>query len=315
MRIQGDLRAASLSVPVDSSLSTSQLHVNALESGVASTASNGRLLTSITLASGAFSLARTAATALFSNFLGGLALRAAAGSVGFMAEVLAFRGSDQVLHGRSESFLNRQGLASTAMDFLLLKGAGAMVGNSPYVMRHAAQGLAMGVGESLRDSRSGNFSEKWAHGFAMSVAMEAGGNFRRLVNGGRIESLQRNLQTQTEFRQLNEGRVSANSRARDVDSRILRMGADEMPFIFEFLENCLKSFVRDPAQALQEVMFADPAKTEFKFPARDGCFVDEIDVRIRRNEQGILERYEIIVGGRVLRDMTFIDSSEPSLPN
>lgn len=206
MRTTTPLVLRNLSV-TSSSYTSHQLQVTALETSFASQATNGNFLAAMTAASGAFSIGRALGTSLFSNLLGGAGLRSAAWALGFTSEVLTFRGANQILNPGSESWLNASGLASTATDFLFLKGAGVLCGQSAYGVRQFTQATAMVAGEYAGEAagvrvHSGQaLSARFVHALATGVAMDVGGHLTRMGSAGWLDSIQRNLQQQTTLRE------------------------------------------------------------------------------------------------------------------
>lgn len=182
------------------SLSQAQIGIDSLQSGFVNQATNLNFLTAMTAASGAFSLGRVLGASLFSSVLGGVTLRAASWSVGFLGEVAIFRRVNQALNPETESWSDSRSFMATAADFLLLKGAGVLLGGNPYLVRLSGQATAMVAGEyvgevsGLRESTERNFAERYANALATGVAMEIGGHLIRISTGTRFQMFEESLE-------------------------------------------------------------------------------------------------------------------------
>lgn len=199
MRILSDLsRRGSFSAEL-SSISCNQLSMDALQTGFSQQATDLSFLTAMTAGSGAFALGRTLGTALFSHGLGAVSLNAAAWSFGFLCEVTAFRGVNQILNPAAEHCFEAASFTATAADFLMLKGAGTLLRNNSYLLRQMGQASAMLAGESvgeqlgLREANRQDFSAKFVNALVTGFAMEMGSHASHIASGGRVEAVQRNL--------------------------------------------------------------------------------------------------------------------------
>ncbi len=204
MRVLNSLSSERSFHSYPSLVTSNQIHLDSLQTNFARQASDLSVLTSMGVSSAAFSLGRTLAHSLFTGLLNRSALSATAWSLAFMAEVTAFRATNRAFHPEAAPCFDLQSFSSTAMDFLMIKGAGTLLGNSPFVIRQSVQALAMVGGEyaaealRLRENSQKHFSARYANALATTIALEAGGHFSRRIFGGCFETFQRNLELRSE---------------------------------------------------------------------------------------------------------------------
>lgn len=212
-------------------MTASQLSCDAFQGNLVQQASNVNLLTSMTAASVAFSLGRFAATGLLSSTLGGGTLRASSWSLAFLGEVTTFRSVHNILEVHAAS---SQTFSSTALDLLLLKGAGLLCHPSHFITQHSLQATAMVGGSYLQEmleidsGNQGSISSRYAQAFATSIALEIGGRLTHQVTGSRLEAIQKNLSN----RALMSSSIETNPSRRSLASMASNERIPELQAVF-----------------------------------------------------------------------------------
>lgn len=183
--------------------------MDAIVGGMGSEASDGRNLTAMTVGALAFSTARLSAFSIFSNWTrcAGFSHFAGAG-FGLVSEVAVFRMANQALQGeRAGKWNEGSAFLQTLVDFGGMKIVGRVLRTQNFWSRHAASALSMMAGHSaceafgLTPSSSENFSQRFAHAFASSVAMEAGALGMRMLTGNHLHQVEHSLQRSLQQRQ------------------------------------------------------------------------------------------------------------------
>lgn len=216
MRIENSTPVSRFS-PVISRATTNPLGLDALQGSLIGQATSSSFLVAMTAASSAFSLGKTIGTGLYSAFFRGASLKALSFMTGFTSEVLAFRAANQILISGSESCFHLPGLLSTAGDFLMLKGAGVLMGRSSFLLKQGVQALAMVGGEygreafHLQEISQKSFAERYVNALATGFAMEVGASGLRIATGSRLENIQRQLERSTAYHSTNVDSIVAEN--------------------------------------------------------------------------------------------------------
>jgi len=192
-------------------------------------------LLSMTVGSFAFRYAKIlglegAAAAGLSRIVPRFALNGTAAALALSAEVTAFRGTSNLLSGRSlsETF-EANGWKSSYLDFMILKSVGHLGAGSP-VLSNFAQSNAMVLGHELsaslgwtaHDHRS--YVERLAEAQATTLALNAGSALFGVLTGGRTHSAERALEARLEALQ---GPASLEAHSLGARSpELLSMGAE-----------------------------------------------------------------------------------------
>lgn len=204
MRVLSDFALRGNFSPSFQFFSTAQLKLDSLQVSASNQASDFSLLTAMAAASATFSLGRVLGTSLFSGMVSGFGLRVSSWTLGFLGEIAAFRGVSQAFHPEAGSCFEARSFASTAADFLMLKGAGALMRSSSFMLRNFVQATAVvggeyaGEGLGLREKTHKNFSDRYVHALAAGVAMDMAGAITIVMTGGTMKALERNLERNLE---------------------------------------------------------------------------------------------------------------------
>lgn len=192
------------------SLSSSQMELDALASHFQEEASNPAAIASMAMGSLAYQAGRAALLRAFSSrhfilqnsfsFVGALSL-----------EVTTFRASRNFIQGlqavplrENDGTFQAQSWLSTALDLGLLKLAGASLGNQNIILRHASQDLALvsahEMGSALHwiPEEQGSFSQKLMRAEAMNWSLIAGSALALRLSSGKLQRFEQVLRSQGE---------------------------------------------------------------------------------------------------------------------
>ncbi len=183
----------------NSSLSNTQLGLDALQYSFSEQATNSVNLLAMTAGGLAYRLGKLGVCSVGAIHESPLLAKILAPSVGLILEVAAFRGVNHAFHSSQENYWSAQGFAREMINFGALKSvAHLMQGGNPIRM-HVAQNLGMMLGEEagsrlhLTPEVHGSFAERFVNASATNFALGAGHCLAKTISGFRLQVLERNL--------------------------------------------------------------------------------------------------------------------------